>query len=147
MAEKISEKIVQNLLCVLPNWHSKLVRPFKDTLNGEMSLETYYCLETLKNRGPATMTDLARQLKVPKQQVTKLVDKLCEHAFVERVQRQEDRRATWIQLTPAATAYLDEYYRKNTAFIRGLEERLTEGELEKLNTAVELLAEILPKLG
>ena len=34
-AGKISEKFVQNLLIAMPVWHSKLVRPFKDTLNGE----------------------------------------------------------------------------------------------------------------
>ena len=54
-AGKISEKFVQNLLIAMPVWHSKLVRPFKDTLNGEMSLETYYCLETVKMRGPLSV--------------------------------------------------------------------------------------------
>ena len=49
--EKTAEKFVQNLLLVMPVWNSKLVRPFKDSLNGEMSLETYYCLETLKSLG------------------------------------------------------------------------------------------------
>ena len=55
-SEKTSEKFVQNLLLVMPNWHAKLVRPFKDTLNKEMSLETYYCLETLKLCGCGTMS-------------------------------------------------------------------------------------------
>ena len=52
--EKISEQFVQNLLLVMPNWHSKLIKPFKDTLNREMSLETYYCLETVKMCGTIT---------------------------------------------------------------------------------------------
>ena len=42
---KASERFVQNLLLVMPDWHSKLVKPFRDTLDNEMSLETYYCLE------------------------------------------------------------------------------------------------------
>ena len=121
-AGKISEKFVQNLLIAMPVWHSKLVRPFKDTLNGEMSLETYYCLETVKMRGTATMTELARQLKVPKQ------------------------RVTWIRLTPKAVSYLDEYYLKNTAFIGMMEEKLTQEELSNLNHAMEILGDILPKL-
>lgn len=145
-AGKISEKFVQNLLIAMPVWHSKLVRPFKDTLNGEMSLETYYCLETVKMRGTATMTELARQLKVPKQQATKLVDRLSENQFVERVHNQEDRRVTWIRLTPKAVSYLDEYYLKNTAFIGMMEEKLTQEELSDLNHAMEILGDILPKL-
>lgn len=145
-SEKISAEFVQNLLLVLPNWHSKLVRPFKDLLNREMSLETYYCLETLKLSGTITMTEMAQRLKVPKQQVTKLADNLSEHQFVERVYDEEDRRVIRIRLTPRAEKYLDEYYLKNTAFIQSLEEQLTEEELIKLNQAVLILGEILPRL-
>lgn len=145
-SEKISAEFVQNLLLVLPNWHSKLVRPFKDLLNREMSLETYYCLETLKLSGTITMTEMSQRLKVPKQQVTKLVDNLSEHQFVERVYDEEDRRVIRIRLTLRAEKYLDEYYLKNTAFIQSLEEQLTEEELIKLNQAVLILGEILPRL-
>lgn len=145
-SEKISAEFVQNLLLVLPNWHSKLVRPFKDLLNREMSLETYYCLETLKLSGTITMTEMAQRLKVPKQQVTKQVDNLSDHQFVERVYDEEDRRVIRIRLTPRAEKYLDEYYLKNTAFIQSLEEQLTEEELIKLNQAVLILGEILPRL-
>ena len=144
--EKISEQFVQNLLLVMPDWHSKLIKPFKDTLNREMSLETYYCLETVKRCGAITMTKLAQELKVPKQQVTKLTDKLSEYQFVERVSNDQDRRSVWIRLTPKASAYLDEYYLKNRVFIHMLEELLTEEELQKLNNAVQVLIEILPKL-
>lgn len=144
--ETYSEKFVKNLIYVFPIWHSKLVKPFRDTLNGEMSLETYYCLETLKIRGTVTMTELAQQLKVPKQHVTKLIDQLSRHRFVERVPDEADRRIIWIRLTPEALAYLDEYYLKNPAFIRNLEERLTEQELEQLNRAAKILKELLPKL-
>ncbi|MCR1839305.1 MarR family winged helix-turn-helix transcriptional regulator [Murimonas intestini] len=144
--EKISEQFVQNLLLVMPDWHSKLIKPFKDTLNREMSLETYYCLETVKRCGAITMTKLAQELKVPKQQVTKLTDKLSEYQFVERVSNDQDRRSVWIRLTPKASAYLDEYYLKNKVFIHMLEELLTEEELQRLNNAVQVLIEILPKL-
>ena len=144
--EKISEQFVQNLLLVMPNWHAKLIKPFKDTLNREMSLETYYCLETVKRCGAITMTNLARELKVPKQLVTKLIDKLSEYQFVERVSNERDRRSVRIQLTPKASAYLDEYYLKNRVFIQMLEEQLTEEELQRLNEAARVLNEILPKL-
>lgn len=146
-SEKIAEKFVKNLLFILPCWHSKLVRPFKDMLQKEMSLETYYCLQTLRRYGMTTMTELAQQLKVPKQQVTKLVDKLSQHQFIERVYNEEDRRAIWIRLTPDAVLYLEEYYKKNRKFIESLEKQLSEEELIRLNQAVEVLGEILPKLN
>ena len=145
-SEKGAEMFVYKLLQVMPDWHSRLVRPFKEMLNGEMSLETYYCLQTLRMRGLATMTELAHELKVPKQQVTKLLDKLCECEFVERVQHAEDRRSVCIRLTPKAVTYLDSYYTKNRAFIESLEEQLTEEDIMRLNQAVGILSDILPKL-
>lgn len=141
-----SELFVKNLLMVMPGWHTKLVRPFKEKLSREMSLETYYCLETLRVCGTATMTELARQLKIPKQQVTKLVDKLGEHQFIERIVKADDRRSVCIRLTPTAITYLDEYYMKNTAFIQALEDQLTEEEIIQLDEAVRTLGRILPKL-
>lgn len=144
--KKITEELVRNLLRVFPSWNSKLVRPFKESLNKEMSLETYYCLETVKMCRSITMTEIAQQLRVPKQQVTKLIDKLNEHHFVERARDEKDRRTTWIKLTPTAEEYLADYYLKNTGFIEKLEDKLTEEEQGKLNEAVKVLAEILPKL-
>lgn len=146
MTEKISEEFVKNLLGIMPDWHAKLVRPFKDTLNKEMSLETYYCLQTLRRNGTMNMTQLARQLKIPKQQVTKLIDTLSTHQFVERVNNEEDRRSIRIRLTPKAVSYLDAYYLKNTGFINMLEEQLSEEELEQMNSAMELLGRLLPRL-
>ena len=52
----------------------------------------------------------------------------------------------WLRLTPKATAYLDEYYLKNKDFLRSLEEKLSQEELSRLNEAVEVLGEILPRL-
>lgn len=144
--DKLSEQFVQNMLCVFPYWNSRLLRPFRDTLNREMSLETYYCLETVRRYDSVTMTELAGYLKVPKQQVTKLVDKLMECQFVERFSDQKDRRLIRIRLSRRAEKYLDEYYMKNKDFIRSLESRLTEEELSELNQAVGVLLKILPRL-
>lgn len=146
MSEKSTEAVVQHLLQVFPIWNAKLVRPFKESLKKEMSLETYYCLETIKYHGEMTMSQLAAKLKVPKQQVTKLIDRLSEHHFVERVHDTADRRTIWIRLTSDALVYLDDYYKKNHEFIGYLEDRLTTQELERMNDAVLTLKEILLKL-
>ena len=141
-----NKNFTEELLRLLPYWHYRIDKPFKAFMKDKMSLETYYCLQTLRMRGLATMTELAHELKVPKQQVTKLVDKLCECEFVERVQHAEDRRSVCIRLTPKAVTYLDSYYTKNRAFIESLEEQLTEEDIMRLNQAVGILSDILPKL-
>ncbi|MGI6070181.1 MAG: MarR family winged helix-turn-helix transcriptional regulator [Blautia sp.] len=143
---RISEIFVQNLLLALPNWHTKLVRPFKESLHGEMSLETYYCLETLRMSGAITMTELAQKLKVPKQQVAKLIGTLSEHRFIDRIASEEDKRMIYLQPTPQAVEYLDQYHLKNPGFLQSIEEQLTEAEILELNHALEILSEILPRL-
>lgn len=145
--ERLSEEFVQNMLYVLPYWNSRLVRPFKETLNKEMSLETYYCLETVRRCGSVTMTELAGYLKIPKQQVTKLVDKLINCQFVERFFDPGDRRLIRIRLSKSAEDYLEQYYMKNKEFIQGLETTLTETQLQELNQAVRTLLRILPLLN
>ena len=83
-------------------------------------------------------------MKVPKQ-MTKLVDRLSQSRFVERVwARMTAGSHGW--LTPGVVSYLDEYYLKNTAFIQMLVEKLTQDELERLNGCGGGTEEILPKL-
>lgn len=146
MSDKTAEAVVQNLLQVFPAWNAKLVRPFKESLHKEMSLETYYCLETIKHSNKMTMSQLAGTLKVPKQQVTKLIDRLYEHHFIERRHDELDRRIIWIQLTPDAQTYLDDYYKKNRDFLMYLDKQLTPQEMDQLNDAVITLKDILSKL-
>ena len=52
----------------------------------------------------------------------------------------------WLRLTQKAVDFLDEYYLKNKDFLRSLEEKLSQEELRRLNEAVEILGEILPRL-
>lgn len=146
MSDKTAEAVVQNLLQVFPAWNAKLVRPFKESLHKEMSLETYYCLETINHSDKMTMSQLAGTLKVPKQQVTKLIDRLYEHHFIERRHDEFDRRIIWIQLTPDAQTYLDDYYKKNCDFLMYLDKQLTPQEMNQLNDAVITLKDILSKL-
>lgn len=145
--EDFTESFVQNLLLALPYWHSKIVRPFKETLNGEMSLETYYCLELLRSKGPCTMTELAQALKAPKQQITKLVDRLWQCHFVERIYEEKDRRLIRIMLTEEADTYIRQYNIKNTYFTQKLKKQLSEEELTELCKAMETLAKVLPRLS
>ena len=144
--EKVSEEFVQNLLSVLPNWHSKLVRPFKDTLNGEMSLETYYCLQVLLRKGPMTMTELTRHLNVSKQQATKLIEILCSHDFVRRLPTEHDRRCIVIEVTECAKDYMINTIYKDTSFADKLERELGPDDMGRLEQAVLTLSDVLSRL-
>ena len=144
--EKISEQFVQNLLLVMPNWHAKLIKPFKDTLNREMSLETYYCLQVLLRKGPMTMTELTRHLNVSKQQATKLIEILCSHDFVSRLPTEHDRRCIVIEVTECAKDYMINTIYKDTSFADKLKRELGPDDMGRLEQAVLTLSDVLSRL-
>ena len=145
-SEKGAEMFVYKLLQVMPDWHSRLVRPFKEKLNGEMSLETYYCLQVLLRKGPMTMTELTRHLNVSKQQATKLIEILCSHDFVRRLPTEHDRRCIVIEVTECAKDYMINTIYKDTSFADKLERELGPDDMGRLEQAVLTLSDVLSRL-
>lgn len=141
-----NKKLMEDLLTVLPYWHYKIDKTIKQTLKSEMSLETYYCLQTLRREGPMTMTELAARLKITKQQATKLAGKLYEHQFLERIPDKNDRRCIRVQISEAARNYMAQERAQNDIYIERLEEQLKPEDIEKFESALEILLEVLPKL-
>lgn len=115
----------QMLLAVLPQWHYRIAKPFKQLLEEGVSLEMYYCIQTLRwGGGTMTMSELAQWVQMPKQQMTKMVNRLVEHRFVERVFDPADRRIIKIRVTDQALAYIDHFLKENAGCFRVLLEQM-----------------------
>lgn len=140
------EKFIENILFILPYWHYKVDKPFKNSIKDKMSLESYYCLQTIRRVGAMNMSEIARRVSISKQQATKIIDRLEKHGFVNRVHSVEDRRAINIEITPRAEEYIDKNYYNNVEFISLLEGKLTADEMERFDEAIGILADIFPKL-
>lgn len=140
---------VDQLMMVLPFWHYKIDRPFKQTQkenHAAMTLETYYCLQMLRWCGPMTMSELALRLRLTKQQATRTIDRLYQHGLIRRLLEEEDRRVVRIEITEQALKYLGDHVRQNMAFLNGMEQKLGAQEFEEFGKAVETLLRVLPKL-
>lgn len=139
----------EKLMAVLPYWHYKIDRPFKQTQkenHAAMSLETYYCLQMLRCDGPMTMTELARRLRLTKQQATRTIDYLYQYGLVIRLPDPEDRRLVRIEITPQAVEYLHRHIQQNAVFLETLPDQLSPDELAEFDGAVSTLLRLLPKL-
>lgn len=139
----------EKLMALLPYWHYKIDRPFKQTQkenHAAMSLETYYCLQMLRCDGPMTMTELAHRLLLTKQQATRTIDHLYRHGLVIRLPDPEDRRLVRIEITPQAVEYLHHHIRQNAIFLNSLPDQLSADELAEFDGAVSTLLRLLPKL-
>lgn len=135
------------LLAVLPQWNYRIAKPLKQLLDEGVSLEMYYCIQTLRwGGGRMTMSELAHWGQMPKQQMTKLVNRLVERGFVERVYDPSDRRIIRIQITGQALDYIDHFLKEEAGCFRSLLEPLSEEDREEFRQGIESILHVLSKL-
>lgn len=146
MDQKEKEKFIENLLTVLPYWHCVVDKNFKTFLKDKMSLESYYCLQTIRHGGALSMSELAERLRISRQQATQMVQRLYEYGFICRLQDDADRRSVKIQATDKAEAYIKEVYYRDSGFMESLEERIGPEDMAALSGAIETLLRVLPEI-
>lgn len=140
------KKIVDNLIHLLPYWHYKIEKPLKRTQKySKISYESYFCLTTLYENGPLSMSEIAKQLKLSKQQATQLIDKLYEVDFVERFMDIADRRKIQISLTDKAKEFLKTSHFDGTGLDEQIDKYLSVNEQKSLYEATEKMLELLAK--
>lgn len=141
------KRIQETLLALLPYWNYRIEKPFKQLLDSGISLEMYYCIEALRwFDGTLTMSELAQWVQMPKQQMTKIVNRLVESEFVERIYDPKDRRTIQIKITDKAVAYIDHFLEEDAGCFRQLLGQMSPEERREFQKAIEIMMRILPKL-
>lgn len=131
----------------MPVWHYKLAKPFKKLLLDNVSLDMYYCVQFINSTGrPMTMTQLANEMHMPKQRMTKIVDGLIEHNLAERVSDADDRRIIRIKLTENGFKYIDKFLDEYAVYFRELSDSMSETDKDELGKALKTLFGILKSL-
>ena len=126
------KEIQEKLLMLLPHWNYRIIRPVKQLLDDGISLEMYYCLQTLRWGGAMTMTDFANYVQIPKHQMSKMSNRLFEQGFIERIPDGSDRRIIRIKITEKAIAYMDQFLEQNTSCFREFLEQAGEQEKKRV---------------
>ncbi|MFR8087499.1 MAG: MarR family winged helix-turn-helix transcriptional regulator [Lachnospirales bacterium] len=137
----------EELLALMPVWNYRIAKPFKQMLDEGVSLEMYYCIQTLRwYGGTLTMSELARYVRMPKHQMTKMADRLIAHEFVKRVYDVDDRRVIRLQITEKALAYIDHFLDEDAGCFRKLFENMTEENRVRFQEAMKAMIDILIEL-
>lgn len=137
----------EGLLALMPVWNYKIAKPFKQMLDEGVSLEMYYCIQTLRwYGGTLTMSELARFVRMPKHQMTKMADRLIAHEFVERVYDAADRRVIRLQITEKALAYIDHFLDEDAGYFRKLFENMTAENRMRFQEAMKVMIDILVEM-
>lgn len=141
------QELQVELLYVLPQWHYRIAKPFKQLLDEGISLEMYYCLQILRwLGGMATMSELGQWTQMPKQQMTKMVNRLVEHNFVERSYDPADRRIINIKITDTASEYIEHFLTEDAKCFKNLLEQMGKEGRASFKGALETITGILEKL-
>ena len=147
MKIKTSE-IQELLLAVLPHWRYRIVKPFKKILGDGVSMEMYYCIQILRtNPDLMTMTELARKTGMPKQQVTKMVDRLIGQEFVERVQSPDDRRTIKLKITDKATEYINHFLESDAACFKEFFDNMESDDRNAFASALKTIFDIFIEMS
>jgi DNA-binding MarR family transcriptional regulator len=80
-------------------------------LDEDVTLPQYRVLVLLVSRGPQRVIDLSQELQVTSSTATRMCNRLVRKGLAERQERADDRRASWIGLTPAGRNLVDEVMR------------------------------------
>ncbi len=139
-------KTQETLIKLLPLWQNKIARPFKQILDEGITCEMYNCMQFLVwFEDGIGMSELAKALRLPKQQMTKLANRLVEGGFAERRFEKNDRRVVKIALTDKAKRYIEKIASCDIESYKNGFKTMNLEDMEEFQRAVETLFRILSK--
>ncbi|WP_028044715.1 MarR family winged helix-turn-helix transcriptional regulator [Candidatus Stoquefichus massiliensis] len=136
----------KNIIHILPHWHYKIERSIKQNQkNKNVSYETYFCLLILEKHGDMKMSEIAKRLRLSKQQATQMIDKLYHHHLIDRKDDSNDRRSILISLNQNGIQFLKENPLDTTSLQEQIQTHLTDDEQNEFNQAIATLLRLLKK--
>jgi len=118
----------------------KLILPFEELFRGELTNLQLLTLCALRQSGEVSVKSLAERLYLSKQQLTKILSKLCEEGYVERRRHPSDGRIVLVCLSEETSKLFDERHsRFSSAANRVIERYDCKQDVDRFN---ELITEI-----
>ena len=109
----------------------------------ELTMPQFRALVTIRRFGRQTGRELAKRLHVTPGTLVPLIDRLEEQGYVRRVPDTEDRRLTWVELTPKADRLFQRLWGMGAVRMAGAIARLLPAERADLRRLLHKLADNL----
>lgn len=136
------EEIFELMLSV----HSGLSKRFEDYFRGEFTSLELNTLCVLCAGGPFTTTKLAEILHIPRQQMSRTVEKLYERGCIERGGCEEDRRKLLITVSPRTAENIRACRHRFAQEVREALRGCGSTEYQKFLTAAEVVNRMLTRI-
>jgi len=139
-------KITETLFQLIPFIESKFMRPVDQHYAGEMTPVQIRVLLYIKEKSSLTMTTLANEMMMSKQQLTPLVKDLVLKKLVQREHDPNDGRVIRISLTPLGLKWHDTLTAYTLNMLKAKLDNLDETDLNCLYNALTDLYNVLQKI-
>lgn len=126
-------------------FEQKVVAPYRDTYRGDLGPAQVAALEELYQAGELRQQELSSTLRISRQHVSKIAERLEERGFAKQVPDDEDSRCRKVCLTDAGRAYVEAHIEEGSERVRRLLGNLSPSEREELSSAMECVARLLDK--
>ena len=113
----------------------------------ELTAAQAYALLTIEERGPATMNELATEMRLHGTTMTRMVDALVDKGLAERGQDPEDRRIVRVSLTPRGQETVETLRELKRQFLATAFAQLSEDERAAVLKALGRLTSTAEELG
>lgn len=97
-------------------------------------------LKAIHEKGRVTSTELADMFQISKPSINELINKLHESNIVQKQRSEEDKRVTYISLTPIGEVLATTNRLEGERLIQNLQSKITEED-------IQTLCRIFDKLG
>lgn len=133
---RLSRRMTELLPAIIREFAKRETHAFA---RGRISVPQMLILEYLQRHRTCIMRELARSLSITTSAVTGLADRMEQAGLVRRTRRSGDRRAIYVEATPAGLATIREVLRQKERLFRAVMERLPSSQRR---TYVELMERI-----
>jgi len=135
---------IRSIMRLLGRQHGALTdetaRFFMDV---ELTMPQFRALVTIRRYGRQTGRELARRLHVTPGTLVPLIDRIEEQGYVRRVPDSDDRRLTWLELTPKADRLFQRLWGMGAVRLAGAVARLLPDERADLRRLLKRVADHL----
>lgn len=124
----------QLLSLFLKNWMKPLLfdQEINEIYSKKVTRSELIALIMLKQRGEATMSQLASDMGLQKSTLTNIRQRLTKRGLIQHYRDANDQRIIWISLTPDGEEFADRVLETISRVLQKVKDALTSDELDQL---------------
>lgn len=140
------KNVTTNFFDLLRLLQNKFFRPMEHMIKCDLSPMQFRTMGIIYAKQSITMSEIANEVLISKQQLTPMIDKMIENNLAERTNDKEDRRIIKISLTPLGIEVVETHKKE---LLKSLSKKLENLDLEDiviLDIALGQINKIISKL-